>query len=118
MQDDHVAVGEVVLGCKGVGRVDPDAGEEGGGAERGEPLPARQAELPLGYADQQDQRIHGQQVAGEQGSAEYGEGDPVGEQDDGDGVEDWAGKRMRVAMAGIAAQPARRSPARTCSCAW
>ena len=37
VEDDHVAVGEVVLGGEGVGRVDPDAGEEGGGAERGEP---------------------------------------------------------------------------------
>ena len=47
VEDDHVAVGEVVLGGEGVGRVDPDAGEEGGGAERGEPAPARQAALPL-----------------------------------------------------------------------
>ncbi len=36
VEDDHVAVGEVVLGGEGVGRVDPDAGEEGCGAEGGD----------------------------------------------------------------------------------
>ena len=36
VEDDEVAVGEVVLGREGVGRVDPDAGEECCSAEGGE----------------------------------------------------------------------------------
>jgi hypothetical protein len=39
MEDDHVAVGEVVLGSEGVGRVDPDAGKEGCCTEHGEKPP-------------------------------------------------------------------------------
>jgi len=52
VQDGHVAVSEVVLGGESVRRIDPDAGEERGGAERGDPLPASHAGLPDGYADQ------------------------------------------------------------------
>ncbi len=43
--------------------------------------------MPGRYAEEQDERIHREQVAGEERAAEDGEGDPVGEEDDGDGFE-------------------------------
>ena len=43
--------------------------------------------MPGRDAEEEDERIHRQQVAGEQRAAEDGEGDPVGEEDDGDGFE-------------------------------
>ena len=41
VKHDHVAVGEVVLGGEGVGRVDPDAGEESRSAEVRRAIPRR-----------------------------------------------------------------------------
>ncbi len=38
-------------------------------------------------AEEQDERVHREEIAGEERSAEDGEGDPVGEEDDGDGLE-------------------------------
>src|SRR5580700_3099003 len=35
LEDGEIAIGEVVFGGEGVGRVDPDAGEEGRGSESG-----------------------------------------------------------------------------------
>ncbi len=54
VEDDHVAVGEVVFGGEGVGRVDPDAGEEGCGAEGGEKPPLAEVTLPGGDAEEED----------------------------------------------------------------
>src|SRR5690242_777897 len=84
VEDDHVAVGEVVLGREGVGWVDPDAGEEGCCAKHGEKPPLPQMLLPYSDAEQEDQRVHGKQVAREKRAAEDGEGDPVGEENDDD----------------------------------
>ena len=81
VEDDHVAVGEVVLGGEGVGRVDPDAGEEGCGGEGGKPEPFGEMTAPDGYAEEEDERVERQEVAGEERAAEDGVGDPVGEED-------------------------------------
>ena len=84
MQDDHVAVGEVVLGGEGVGRIDPDGGEKRGGGEGREQPPVAEMMAPEGDADEEDEREHRKEIACEQSSAKYGEGDPVGEQNDGE----------------------------------
>ncbi len=97
VEDDHVAIGEVVLGGEGVGRVDPDAGEEGCGGEGGEPEPFRYVALPDGYVDEEDEWVKGQEVAGEESAAEDGVGDPVGEDDYGDCVEGWTGDLVGAA---------------------
>jgi hypothetical protein len=52
VEDDEIAVGEVVFGGEGVGRIDPDAGEECGGAESGESCPVAEAQLKFGDAEQ------------------------------------------------------------------
>jgi hypothetical protein len=87
MDDDHVAIGEVVFRGEGVGRVDPDAGEEGRGAESCEGPPLAEMTVPGGCAEEEDQWVHRKEVASEQGASEDGVGDPVGEQDYGDGFE-------------------------------
>ncbi len=43
--------------------------------------------MPGGCAEQEDERIHREQVTGEQRAAENREGDPVGEEDDSDSFE-------------------------------
>ena len=78
VEDDHVAVGEVVLGGEGVGWVDPDASEEGCGAEGRECPPLTQMTVPGSDAQDDDERVHREEIAGEECSAEDGEGDPIG----------------------------------------
>ena len=95
VEDDHVAVGEIVFRGKGVGWVDPETGEEGCGAECGESPPLAEMTMPDGYADEEDERIHREQIAGEQGASEDREGDPVGDEDDCNGFELHFGKRRR-----------------------
>ena len=41
--------------------------------------------MPGGDAENDDEWVHREEIAGEEGSAEDGEGDPVSEKDDGDG---------------------------------
>ncbi len=77
VEDDHVAVGEVVLGGEGVGGIDPDSGEEGDGGEGGEGDPAANVAAPGGDAEEEDEGIEGKEIAGEERSAKDGEGDPV-----------------------------------------
>lgn len=89
MDDDHVAVREIVFRGEGIRRVDPDAGEEGRGSESGEGPPLAEMAMPSGCAEEEDERKHRKQVAGEQRAAEDRVGDPVGEEDDGDGFELW-----------------------------
>jgi hypothetical protein len=87
VEDDEVAIGEVVFRGKGVGRVDPDSGEERRGAESGERPPLAEMAMPRGGAEEEDERIHREHVAGEQSAAENRKGDPVGEEDYCDGFE-------------------------------
>ena len=87
MEDDEVAVGEVVFWGEGVWRIDPDAREESCGAEGGDCTPLAEMAMPGCHADQQDKRVHGKEIAREERSAEDGEGDPIGEEDCGDGFE-------------------------------
>jgi hypothetical protein len=83
MDDDHVAVGEVVLGSEGGGWVEPEGADEGYRCEYGEERPEACALSPGGKADQEGQGVDGEEVAGEEGSAEDGEGEPVGEDEAG-----------------------------------
>ena len=87
VEDDHAAVGEVILGREGVGRTEPDGGGEGGEAEGGDGPPEAEMAAPLDDADEEDEGVHGEEIAGEQSSAEDGEGEEIGEQDGGDGEE-------------------------------
>ena len=90
VENDEVAVGEVVLGSEGVRWVDPDGGEESCGAKHSNDEPAlRDAPVPSVDADEQDQRIHRQEITGEERAAEDGERNPVREKDDADGFECW-----------------------------
>jgi hypothetical protein len=93
MEDDHVAVGEVILRGEGVGRVDAEVREKGDGGEHGEPAPADHALLPDRDADQQDQGIERQEVAREQRAAQHGEGQGVAQDDDAEGREDRLAER-------------------------
>ena len=90
VEEDHVAIGEVVLRREGVGRVDEEGGEEGGGCEDGECGPDAEAVAPEGDADEQDERVQREEVAGEQGAAEDRKGEGVAEDDDEEGGEDGA----------------------------
>ena len=87
VEDDEVAIGEVVLRGEGVGRVDPDAGEERRSAENGKRPPLAEMAMPGGGAEEEDERIHREQVACQKRAAEDGEGNPVGDEDDRDGFE-------------------------------
>ena len=93
VENDHVAVGEIVFGGEGVGRIDPDAGKEGCGAKCGDWPPEAEMTISGRYTEEEDQRIHRQQVAGEKCSTEDREGDPVGEEDYCDGFALRFGKR-------------------------
>ena len=100
VDDDHVAVREVVFRREGGGRVEPPGADEGRGGDRRKDRPQAGARPPGGDADQQDKRVDGQQIAGEQGSAEDGEGEPVGEDEEGDGASDRRGQGPRCRAQG------------------
>jgi hypothetical protein len=92
VERDEVAVGEVVLGGEAIGRIDEEGCEETCCGEGGERGPLLEALMPLGGTDEQDERVHGEQVASEKRAAEDGERDGVGKEDDGDGDERMARK--------------------------
>ena len=69
VQADDAGVGEVVFRREAVGGIDEEADEKGRGREGCKELPVADAAVESGDRDEQDQRIHGKQVAGEQGSA-------------------------------------------------
>jgi len=87
MDDDHVAVGEVVFRREGRWRVEPESTEEGDSGEECEIWPDAGAFAPGGDAGEQDEGVDRQEVAGEDGAAEDGEGQPVSGDEDGDGGE-------------------------------
>lgn len=87
LDDDHVAVGKAVFGGEGGRRVEPEGADEGGGGECDEERPEAEAGPPCVDADEQNQRIDGEKIAREEGASEDGEGDPVGDDEDGDGAE-------------------------------
>src|SRR3981081_72555 len=53
VEDDEVAIGEVVFRGEGVGRVDPDGGEEGRCAESSESPPLAEMAMPRGCAGEE-----------------------------------------------------------------
>ena len=80
VHDDHVAVDECVLRREGGGRVDPEAANERW--LRWPPSATasqRRAFAPGVDAEQKDDRVDRQQIAREQRSAQDGEGNPVGD---------------------------------------
>lgn len=54
MKDDHVAVGEVVLGSEGVGRIETDGGHERGEGEGSHSSPEADMAAPLYDTDQKN----------------------------------------------------------------
>ena len=60
MEDDHVAVGEVVFGSKGVGRIDVQGHKKRCGGEGGEKGPALCVFSPDGNKEKEQQREHGE----------------------------------------------------------
>ena len=87
MDDDHVAVGEVVFRREGRWRVEPESTEEGDSSEECEIWPDACAFAPGGDAGEQDEGIDRQKVAGEDCAAEDGECQPVAGDEDGYGGE-------------------------------
>ncbi len=87
MQNDQVAVGEVVLGSEGVGRVEPDCGEEGSEGEAGYGPPETKMAAPFQDTDQENQRVEREEVTGKKSATEDGEGQQVCDENGSDGRE-------------------------------
>ena len=74
-------------------------GDKCRGSESGEQRPPLRALNPHSDAEDKDERVDGQQIAGEQSSAEDGEGDPVGGDEEKDGAQNaWRKAGRRVAL--------------------
>ena len=99
VEDDHVAVGEVVFGGEGVGRVAVDGGDKGEEGEGDDSVPEAEVTAELHDAEEEDEGVEGEEVAGEQGAAEDGELEEVGEEDDGEGEKGTAGEGMGLVAA-------------------
>jgi len=78
VEADDAGVGEVVFGGDAVGGIDEESQDEGRGGEDGQGVSVGNTAIKGCNGDEQDQRIHRQQIAGEQRSAEDAEEEGVG----------------------------------------